>query len=74
MKRNKKKYEFYHPHGWQLDPTALCTQSSEVQYWRNGLMAGVIAKSKAMEYIADGVAFVMSEQAVGAMSNGVSLA
>lgn len=73
MKRNSKrtKYEF-RPHGWQLESSSLCTQSNQVQYWHNGLMAGLIDKSEAQKFVRNGVAFVISEQAVGAMVDGVS--
>lgn len=74
MKRNNKKREF-RPYGWQLDPTSLCTKSNEVQYWRNGCMVtGQMPKSKAQELVVSGAAFVISEQAVGAMVDGVSVA
>lgn len=74
MKRNNKKRE-YRPHSWQLDPNALCTKSNEVQYWHNGLMVtGQMPKAKAQALVANGEAFVISEQAVGAMVDGVSAA
>ena len=62
----------YRPSGWQLDAANLHTQN--VQVWRNGLMAGVISKQQAVEMIAEGNAFVICEQAVGIMIDGVSVA
>lgn len=69
MKKNKRTRE-YRPSGWQLDPIMIRTQ--RVQYWANGLYAGSMTQEKARQLVADGHAFVICDQAVGAMVDGVS--
>ena len=46
-------------------------QSRNVQLWRNGVMiTAQISQSDARDMVANGQAFVISAQAIGAMSNG----
>jgi hypothetical protein len=70
--RMKKKYEF-RPSGWQLEADSIKTEN--VQYWRNGIMiTGRMLKAEAQNLVKAGHAFVMCEQAIGCMEEGISLA
>jgi len=62
----EKKAPAYKPQGWQLDPQKL--DSDKVQLWRNGVMAGVISKMDAQEMVRQGRAFVVTGQAIGALT------
>ena len=68
-----KKYQFK-PSGSALDPKGIETET--VQYWRNGIMmTGMMRKETAIDLVNKGAAFVMCDQAIGAMDeNGYSLA
>lgn len=67
---SKKKTERGTPQDWQKLPQNILTE--RVQYWRNGVMiTGEMTKGEAQRLVATGAAFVMSEQAVGALdANG----
>lgn len=62
----------YRPSGWQLDPEQIKTD--KVQFWRHGvLVSGYFSKERAKEMVRAKTAFVMSDQAIGALaSDGTS--
>jgi len=55
------------PAAWQIDPANITT--AMVQHWSNGIM-GKIAKAEAVAMVQQGSAFVINEQAIGALVNG----
>lgn len=57
---------------WQLTGKSLKT--SKIQLWRNGVMATVIDRPTACRIVSEGRAFVISEQAINAMSDYPTLA
>lgn len=64
--KTRKKAERGTPQDWQKLPQNILTE--RVQFWRNGVMvSGDMAKGEAQRLVATGAAFVMSEQAVGAL-------
>jgi uncharacterized metal-binding protein len=57
------------PKEWQKNPEAIKTD--KVQYWRNGIMlTAQMTKQTAQELVKNGSAFVICEQAIGALDNG----
>ena len=54
------------PKAWQVDPANV--QTAKVQYWRNGVCMSDVALDKAREMVANGSAFVISAQAIGALN------
>ena len=63
MKRNRT------PQAWQVDPSNVKT--NKVQFWSNGTMVTAeMNQVNARQAVSEGRAFVMTEQAVGAMVNG----
>jgi len=70
MGRKSSNHE-YRPSGWQLDANNIKTET--VQYWQHGIMkTAQITNADARRMINDGVAFVISDQAIGAMVDGRS--
>jgi hypothetical protein len=67
-KRNQRKE--YRPSGWQLDPESITTE--RVQYWSNGVMSWFVTREQARRMVTNGNAFVVSDQAIGAMIDGVA--
>jgi len=67
MKRKQAKLS--PPSGWQLDPKTLKTE--KVQYWRKGVMMTLFTKSHAQHLVETGRAFVISDQAIGLLENGM---
>lgn len=59
IKRSRK------PVDWQKDPNNI--YSDRVQFWRNGVMITVMDKAQAASLVTSGNAFVMCEQAIGAL-------
>lgn len=65
----KRKQIIRTPKDWQKDPKQVTTPF--VQYWRNGVMiTAQVTNEKAREMVKNGVAFVMTDQAIGAMIDG----
>lgn len=61
----------YRPSGRQLDPERIKTET--VQYWANGIMMSAqMTNAQARELVSTGWAFVITDQAIGRMVNGVS--
>jgi len=57
------------PTAWQLDPNNIETE--RVQYWYQETMLTLLSNSDARTLVANGSAFVITDQAIGAMnSNG----
>lgn len=57
------------PQAWQLNPENVKTET--VQYWRNGIMlTAQMSRMGAREMIRQKTAFVISDQAIGALING----
>lgn len=54
------------PQEWQKDIVRIT--SPNVQYWGNGVMRGLISKYAARELVDKGLAFVMTDQAVGMLN------
>lgn len=54
------------PADWQLDSTNIKT--NKVQYWRNGVMAQILDKDRAIALVNQKKAFVMCDQAIGALN------
>jgi hypothetical protein len=55
------------PKEWQRNPDHLKT--SRVQYWRNGIMVTAqMTLETAQQVVQDGQAFVICEQAIGALT------
>jgi len=70
-KASHKKDNRYQPTGWQLDPQSVKT--NRVQLWRHGnMMTAQLKLIEARTLIENGSAFVISDQAIGSMSNGFS--
>jgi hypothetical protein len=67
MKRIKTTKPATKPAAWQIDPTNITT--SMVQHWSNGIMSKV-SRAEAVTMVQQGSAFVINEQAVGALVNG----
>jgi len=68
---NRKTRAEYRPTDWQMNPD--CVTNSRVQYWRNGIMAaGRLTQAEARKLVADKMAFVISEQAIGCLIDGIS--
>jgi len=44
--------------------------SERIQYWKKGLMMGLIPLGRAQKLVDDGEAFVINDQASGAIING----
>ncbi len=71
MQRKHKAAKPYRPTGWQLDPSRLTT--STVQYWSNGVMlTAQLSLEDARRLVRGGMAFVICNQAVGALIDGVA--
>lgn len=65
--KTRKKAERGFPQDWQMDVRNILTE--RVQYWRNGVMvSGEMSKGEAQRLVATGAAFVISEQAIGALA------
>jgi hypothetical protein len=65
--KTSKKAERGTPQDWQMDVRNILTE--RVQYWRGGVMvSGQMSKGEAQRLVATGAAFVMSEQAIGALT------
>lgn len=66
----KKTIERGTPQDWQMDVRNILTE--RVQFWRNGvMMTGEMSKGEAQRLVASRAAFIISEQAVGALdANG----
>lgn len=57
------------PKEWQKDPSNIKTEN--VQYWQNGIMVTArMSRKEAQELVSDGYAFVITDQAIGALKNG----
>lgn len=57
------------PQEWQKDPSNVKT--SKVQFWTNGIMlTAQMTNAEARTLVANGTAFVISDQAIGALKNG----
>jgi len=70
VKGMKKEYRYY-PRIGQLNPDLL--ETDKVQYWHKGVMLTNISKAAAQQMIRDGLAFVITSQAIGAMQDGYSI-
>ena len=69
MKNSKE----YRPTASQMNPDRITTDT--VQLWQNGIMVTAMIKNEeAKEMIKNRQAFVITEQAIGSMSNGISVA
>lgn len=65
-KTKMKNHITRRPAAWQLDPQGITTDT--VQYWKGGTMlTAQLTKLRAQELVADGNAFVISSQAIGAL-------
>lgn len=63
----KKRTHRTTPMDWQRDPDYLVTES--VQYWRRGvMMIANMSRDRARRLVRDGLAFVISGQAIGALT------
>ena len=62
----------YQPNKWQRNPYEVQTET--VQYWANGVMITLLSKAEARQRVEDGEAFVITDQAIGQMVNGISFA
>ena len=72
MKTTKKNHK-YSPNGWQLNWTNL--NAPKIQYWMDGVMITRFSPEEARNMVIDRKAFVISEQAIGALdNNGYSIA
>lgn len=57
------------PFNWQTEPHRVLTE--RVQYWKNGIMiTAQCSNEKARELVAAGQAFVICDQAIGALVDG----
>ena len=57
------------PAEWQQNPDNVTTKT--VQFWRHGVMiSAMVSLENARQAIRDGSAFVISTQAIGALTNG----
>jgi len=63
MRRRETKY---YPTPEQLNPSRL--ETSEVQFWYNGVMMGLLSLEEAQEKVRNGEAFVITSQAIGALN------
>lgn len=62
----KRKITQRKPAEWQTDWRNIAT--ADVQFWRNGVMITArMSLMQAQHLVEDGVAFVMTEQAIGAL-------
>ena len=66
MRKSKK----YYPRTDQKNPDDLKT--SEVQIWHHGIMMGVCPLEEAKQWIREKRAFVITDQAIGTMKDGIS--
>lgn len=56
------------PKAWQTDPSNITTD--RVQFWSNGvIVTAQMSKTAAQEAVSEGRAFVITEQAIGAIVN-----
>lgn len=67
-----RKSRDYYPRISQRNPNALTTK--RVQIWHHGIMMGVRPLEEAKQWIRDGQAFVITDQAIGTMKDGISTA
>ena len=56
------------PEAWQRDPEQLKTQ--RVQYWHLGNMSSLMTLAGAKHSVQHGYAFVINDQAIGALIDG----
>lgn len=57
------------PYAWQMNPENVTTD--HVQYWRNGsMLTALMTNATARELVKTGKAFVITDQAIGALHNG----
>lgn len=70
METTKREYR---PYGWQLDANSI--ETNRVQLWSNGMMMTCrLTKKDAQEMVNKRQAFVICDQAIGSMINGISRA
>ena len=72
MKKTTKKTYQYQPKEWQMNANNI--SGEKIQLWVNGIMRSLISYSEARQMIENKKAFVISNQAIGAMMNGYSAA
>lgn len=65
-----RKRQEYHPKENQKNPDNLTTNN--VQVWHHGVMAGIIKLEDAKEMVKNHNAFVITQQAIGTMKDGIS--
>ncbi len=71
MSRNSKTRQpiIRRPAVWQTDPSMVTSRN--VQFWHKGMMVTAqMAKAWAQEKVRNGEAFVINQQAIGALING----
>lgn len=56
------------PATWQTDPNSIDASLSRIQYWsrEGGMVTAQMSVERAKELVAEGKAFVMTGQAIGA--------
>jgi len=52
----------WEPSAWQKDPNNLKT--NKVQFWKNGIMLGLLSLSEAKRLVREGKAFISTSQAI----------
>jgi hypothetical protein len=71
MKTLRTRMYDYQPSGKQLDAGEVT--SRRVQLWRNGVMiTAMLTLAEARQMVTERTAFVISDQAIGAMIDGVN--
>ena len=68
MKKTTKTTYQYQPKEWQMNANSI--SGTKIQLWKNGIMLSLISIDSAREMISNKNAFVISNQAIGAMLNG----
>ena len=67
MARNQKQQVVRKPAEWQINPDNI--QTKTVQYWRHGVMVtAMTTNEQAKQMVSEGRAFVISSQAIGALT------
>ena len=61
----------YRPSGWKLDPAEIKT--NYVQLWHNGNIVTRLKKIDAQNLVIEHRAFVINDQAIGSMVDGISI-
>jgi len=57
----------WEPSAWQKDPNNLKTDTGKVQFWKNGVMLGLLNLEEARRLVAEGKAFISTSQAINTL-------